>query len=351
MPDWASSRQMLGVLIKDMPRYLPALYGAGKRYLALCNRNEVLLAAPDGDGYQCQFQWTSDLHAPKVWPNLGVRLMRRALRDHPIERREAPISRSRAPEVTFIIGHRGLDRLPHLFATLESIAGQRNVAVECIVVEQDVVSHLSGRLPAWVQHVFSPPPSAAMPYCRSWAFNIGARQARAELLVLHDNDILVPADYTASALTRARAGFDVIALMRFGFYLGAEQTANVFAGQALATDEAPETILQNICGGGTVAIRRDAYWRIGGMDEGFVGWGGEDDEFWERAQTLTLWSYGCLPYVHLWHPKQPEKDDRARATHARFLRMTEIAPARRIAALRALPCGQASGPAGWIEAP
>ena len=64
-------RALLGVLLKDLPRYLPALAGSDAGYLTLCNRLERLELAPDGSGYRCDWRWTSDLHAPKVLPVLG----------------------------------------------------------------------------------------------------------------------------------------------------------------------------------------------------------------------------------------------------------------------------------------
>ena len=54
-------------------------------------------------------------------------------------------------------------------------------------------------------------------------------------------------------------------------------------------------------------LLRPFFDKLGGMDEGFVGWGGEDVEFWDRAQTLPVWNYGYMPLVHLWHEPQPGK--------------------------------------------
>lgn len=343
----APVRPLLGVLIKDLPRYMPALWGGGDRYVALCNRNEALQAAPDGIGYRCEWQWTSDLHAPKVMPGLGARLMRLALRDHPVRFSDAPPEYGGLPEVSFIIGHRGLGRLPHLLKTLESIAGQSDVAIECIVVEQEVEACLGARLPGWVRLVHTPPPTPEMPFCRSWAFNVGARHARGQLLVLHDNDLLMSADYAARSLSRIRAGFDVVNLKRFGFYLTEAHTQEVFAENSVVTIRPPGSIVQNLLGGGSVAIAREAYLRIGGMDEGFVGWGGEDNEFWERAMTLRVWSYGCLPYVHMWHPAQAGKYQSENPTLARYRQLSGLDAAKRIVALGSTPSGEVSGPTGW----
>ncbi len=340
-------RALIGVLLKDLPRYLPALAGSGAGYLALCNRTERLERAPDGSGYRCDWQWTSDLHAPKVLPVLGRWLMKCALADHPIRCLPQPEKLSDNPEASFIIGHRGMERLPHLMAALESIAGQMDAAFECIVVEQETESQLAGKLPAWVRHIHTPPPVPGMPYCRSWAFNVGARHARGRMLILHDNDILVPADYASRHLARVSQAYEVINLKRFIFFLGAATTSAIFENRTLLDNLMPDSIMQNAEGGGSIAITRTAFERIGGMDESFIGWGGEDNEFWERAQTCKVWPYGYLPLVHLWHPSQPGKYQGENPTLRHYRELSSIPAAARVGRQVTLGHGDMAGPHGY----
>jgi GT2 family glycosyltransferase len=339
---------LVGVLLKDLMRYCSKLKALDASYLSICNRQESVEPSPDGSGYRCAWQWTSELHAPKVLPFLGRWLMKRALADHPIRCLSQPECIPEQPEVSFIIGHRGSARLPHLLATLESIAGQEGVSVECLVVEQDVQAHLLGHLPAWVRYLHTPPPTPNLPYCRAWAFNVGVRQARGPILVLHDNDMLVPADYAARILYHIRQGYAVANLKRFIFYLSETHSLRVFTRAASLTAQAPETIVQNLEAGGSVAITREEYERIGGFDEAFVGWGGEDNEFWERAQTLKVWPYGYLPLVHLWHPGQPGKYQPNNPTLLRHRKLSEIPANERIARLHTLIQGEMTGPQGWM---
>ena len=342
-----TGKTLLGVLVKDWHRYRRALDAESPTYLTLCNRYERLEAAPDGSGYRCDWRYTSDLHAPKHLPSLGLKLLRRALADHPIRRLPEPHTMPASPDLSFIIGHRGMERLPHLLATLESIAGQEGANVECLVVEQDQQAYLPGHLPVWVRHLHTPPLTPDLPYCRAWAFNVGVRQARGSVLVLHDNDMLVPTDYAARILQHVRQGYEVLNLKRFIFYLSKAHSQRVFAGTAELTAQAPETIVQNLEAGGSVAITRAAYECIGGFDESFIGWGGEDNEFWERAQTLTVWPYGYLPLVHLWHPSQPGKYQADNPTLRRHRQLAEIPAGERIAGLRARIQGEMTGPQGW----
>lgn len=334
------TRERSGVLLLDWRRYMKATESPGGDWVGLCNRYERLLPAPDGRGVLCDWPWSSELHAPKLFPGLGRRLMLRAFSDYPIALQDgpAPSSMSEPPQVSFIIGHRGTARLPHLLLTLQSIAAQCDVRFECIVVEQSLTPEVKSALPSWVRYIHTPLPYADMPYCRSWTFNVGAKAARGGLLVLHDNDMLIPRAYAAQLLAAAGKGYEVINLKRFVFYLKKQHSLRVFSQGASLNEEPPETIVQNLEGGGSVAIDRDAYFAIGGFDEQFIGWGGEDNEFWERAKTRAVWPYAYLPIVHLWHEAQPGK----RAVNGNGLytadlieRQAAIPPEVRIEELRA----------------
>jgi hypothetical protein len=337
------SRNLAGVLIKDWPRYRRALRARDSVYLGICNRNERLELAPDGQGYRCDWQWTSDLHAPKYLAVLGRRLMKRALADHPVRGVHSPEKPTDPPDVSFVIGHRGQQRLPHLLLTLQSIAAQRDVSFECIVVEQSAAPEVKELLPSWVRYIYTPLPYADMPYCRAWAFNTGARGARSGALVLHDNDILVPVDYAKAVVERFRDGYQVMNLKRFIFYLNqADSNRAVFSG-AFTAEATPLAIMQNALGG-TIAASREAYFSIGGFDESFVGWGGEDNEFWDRAQTLKVWPFGYLPMLHLWHAPQGEKHNGARETASLYEERSAIPVRDRIVELTARDFGNVTAP-------
>jgi len=328
-------RERLGVWIKDRWRYERALRAPSPAYLGLANRRESLKPAPDGLGWACDWTHTSVLHAPGVQPGLGRRLLRRCLADAPIARRPSParpLGPQEIPDLSVLIGHRGEQRLPLLLATLESLAAQRDVRLECLVIEQDDEPRIAASLPTWVRHVHAPPHTPGAAYNRSHTFNVGARHARGSVLLLHDNDMLVPVGYGQRVLERIDRGFEVVNPKRFVFYLQQDRSEAVRQGGSPA-DGPAGTIVQNLEAGGSMAIRADTYRAIGGMDETFVGWGGEDNEFWDRCLTRPTWIWGYEPIVHLWHPSQPHKlrSDNPNLARAREL-MAQPAD-RRIAAL------------------
>jgi hypothetical protein len=215
------------------------------------------------------------------------------------------------------------------------------VAVECIVVEQSAEPGIADRLPDWVRYVHTPAPPA-MPYSRAWAFNVGARMARGALLVLHDNDMLLPRRYAAEALAVRREGFEVMNLKRFVFYLGKRASARVMAGSPVAGR--PGRVIQNLEGGGSVAVDRAAFFALGGFDESFVGWGGEDNEFWGRSAIRAVWSWGYLPVVHLSHDHQPEKGRTDRPTAALLDARSRIPAEERVRELTSRSFGRVDGP-------
>jgi GT2 family glycosyltransferase len=321
-----SLRHRLGALIYDWPRFLRHV--AFGDWMLMRNRRETIVT--DGRGVRCEWEYTTDLHIAEVYPSTGRALMRRALRRWPIVLRDAP-ARTENPKVSFLIGHRGLERLPNLLATLRSIAGQ-DVAVECIVVEQSATREIEGALPSWVRYLHTPV-AGDLAYCRAATFNAAVRMARGEVLIAHDNDMLVPARYAAEVLARANEGWRFIDPKRFIFYLDERDSRALFDGGRLRDDRAA-TVVQNLKGG-SIGVTREAYLAIGGFDEEFVGWGGEDNEFWERAHAHgRVYEYGYLPLVHLWHRAQPGKHDSEAPAVRRYYDVRAIAAEERIARLR-----------------
>ena len=329
-------KQKLGALILDWPRFEWALR---TNWLMVRNRNEHLHASREGRGFACQWQWTSDLHITGVFPALGRRLMMRAMQEWPITFADRPAQDAGDIQISFVIGHRGKERAPHLLATLATIAAQQGVRFECIVVEQSVQSEVRDFLPTWVRYLHTPISEPQMPYCRSWTLNAGAKIAKGKVLVLHDNDMLVPQAYASEIWARSLAGYEGINLKRFVFYLTEQHSRTVVSDFELGLADAPDAVVQNLEAGGSVAMTRSAFMALGGYDESFVGWGGEDNEFWERAQTRRFWHYAYLPIVHLWHPAQPRKQDPANPNSRRHVERSAIPPEQRIRELAARPFG------------
>ena len=336
-----SCRTVLGTLLYDWPRFFGCLISR-QGWSRMRNRQDVLRRSSEGAGIQCNWEYTRPLHLCSIFPRTGIQLLRAALREYPIHFASEPacaVTREERPAVSFIIGHRGLERLPLLLLTLRSIAAQQGVSFECIVVEQDHETRIRDHLPPWVRYLHAPLAEAGQPFSRSRALNAGAALARGRLLIFHDNDLLIPAQYAEEGWRLFQAGYEVIQMKRFIFYRS-------ILGEAERDPLAPggpwtvELVLENALAGGSLAVARDVFVAIGAFDEEFVGWGGEDNEFWDRCLTRKVWPFGFLPLVHLWHAPQEGKravNGMGAQTFELTLQRRAMAPETRIAELKVRP--------------
>jgi GT2 family glycosyltransferase len=183
--------------------------------------------------------------------------------------------------------------------------------------------------------VHAPPDDPAAPFGKSKAYNVGVAHARAPVLVLHDGDVLVPMHYAREVRAKVADGFEAVDLKRYVFYLSEAHTARLLRGESTALDEPPEKVVQNLGAATTIAVTRAAFEAIGGFDEEFLGWGGEDLEFWERARTRKPYDYTYLPFIHLWHAPQPEKNPDKKTPGMRlYSRLSALPIEERIRALK-----------------
>jgi hypothetical protein len=231
--------------------------------------------------------------------------MQRALQDWPIAFADAP-TRSLGPRVSFIFAHGGRERLSQLQQTIRSVFAQTQVDIECVVIDQSRVP-LAGEMPPYVVYRHLAKEHVPPGWHKAWAFNVGARISSGEILIFQDGDICVPQRYASEVVrTISGEGYEAASLQRFLFYLDPPATRYALSRGHFDLRRYPKRVYQN-WKGGTIAVRRDVFLALGGFDEGFVDWGGEDDEFYDRCGTVRHCRYGFLPFVHLWHPSQPDR--------------------------------------------
>jgi len=313
VPGWAWFRRQLtrwrrpvGAMLFDCPRYTWALMPY-HGWIRARNRNEQRISG--ARGIMISGGMSSSLAACESLPFLGRWLMSRAIREWPFSFSDTPVV-SGAPRISFVIPHRGRDREPLLRATIATIFAQEDVPVECIVVEQSPVRELYD-LPAGVKYVHLNHSGDPQPWRKSWAFNQGVAAASAPIVICHDSDILVPRRYAAEIAGLFASGtVEVAHLQRFLFYLDSPASQKILR-ERMVQPVVPEQVRQD-WQGGTLAITRDAYAMIGGFDERFSGWTGEDREFFDRCRALKQSVDGYLPFIHLWHQPQEQKHGEAR---------------------------------------
>ncbi|MFH9294108.1 glycosyltransferase [Streptomyces sp. NPDC017520] len=228
--------------------------------------------------------------------------------DHPVD--AAVVIPFRAPDDA-------TGRVHNLAAVLNALADQSHPRdrYRVIVVESD-------SRPRWRDlfadacdaYVFAPDHGR---FNKSWTVNVGVvHGARpAELLCVLDGDILVDRDFVGRAVERfARPGTQ--AHWPFEDMLFLDPSASSRAVRARCLDGAPEPGQDRLRGvvlrrppGGCVWLREDLFTRIGGMDERFCGWGGEDQDFVWRAERYGPMDRHGDPLVHLHHDRAAHRGD------------------------------------------
>ena len=205
-------------------------------------------------------------------------------------------------------GGPGSDRRANLDAVLAWL--WRSPAIEVIVVEQDAYPRLEGPLPHPAARVVFA--YHAGPFAKAWGLNVGARLSEGGVLLFGDADVIVPggleqaASICASRVQVVKPYRELVDLTPDETALVREQGEDAPVRRDATTPRNRDAIGERLvlCGG-WFAIRRDAFAAIGGFDERFVGWGGEDDAMTIKVERTRLATCELEPGPawHLWHPR------------------------------------------------
>lgn len=202
-------------------------------------------------------------------------------------------------------------RAGNLAAVLAWLASQ-NLA-QVIVVEQDASPTLPARIgQAQVVQAYN-----AGPFNKGWGLNLGVRHSTQPLLAFGDADTFCLS--LPQAVAAAQAGAPVVRPFTGIVDLDEASSAAIRANPGLMagtvagarpTSRAAQSEHSPLCGG-LFLIRNHFFTLLGGWDERFLGWGGDDDAMTIKVRraaipALTLPSHDGF---HLHHsratPAQP----------------------------------------------
>jgi hypothetical protein len=212
-------------------------------------------------------------------------------------------------------------RLRNTVATLQCLQDQTldRRRYRIIVVEQSG-RPLNHDLVAPLADVYLHAPNDG-PYNRSWAHNVGvvhgdAEQARA--LCFLDADMLIARDLLERAARRLWTG-NAPAVLPYTrcVYLDPVSSARAieqrFGGAADADPRTLHGYQLFPSMGGCILVRPEAFWKIGGFDERYAGWGDEDNDFFWRLGGADQIPSLDGSMLHLHHPRPVMETNGVRA--------------------------------------
>jgi GT2 family glycosyltransferase len=197
----------------------------------------------------------------------------------------------RGDNVCIAIGHRNStpDRLSNTKTVIDyykSIAPN----AEVMLIEQDATPALQETLRKDVRYVHAYNKGS---YNRSWAFNIAAKLTDRPVLFCMDNDVLLKSHTFYHAVNEKVGSGEFEIYKPYWWFLDLPlKRTHEFKNNGFKFQWADNT-LHIRCPhiywmmGGCVCVNRKKFLEIGGYNEKFRGWGGEDDEFSIRARALA----------------------------------------------------------------
>lgn len=173
---------------------------------------------------------------------------------------------------------------------------------EVLIVEQASPEVHKFEPKPYVKHIVLPAQEKG--FNKSWAMNVAAKQASTDHLVFLDVDMIFDKTY-----------FDKIVRFKSGHqYFTCWQYIVTMPGK----DNPISRLISKdiLTAGGAFFIDRRFFWRAGGMNENYFGYGGEDNDLWVRVNSLlgsrTSHNIPFMPYAlghwyHDWAAPSPDR--------------------------------------------
>jgi GT2 family glycosyltransferase len=210
-------------------------------------------------------------------------------------------SASDVPSISYIVPFRDQNRTDAILTVINNIRGQLYPNIEIVAVEQDAAEKLSlSKLgPAVKVHIGV---KGNKDFNKSKAFNAGVATCSHSKMILHDADTMALADYTS----KVSESLDINESAFLGgkvLYTSRQSADKVMANKQVDKNTVCERAVDYF-EGGSVGILKSAYWKVGGFNEEFWGYGCEDCDFYARISNATRFLESRdEPFLHLWHPR------------------------------------------------
>jgi hypothetical protein len=235
----------------------------------------------------------------------------------PVNRPAADPDAELAVVIPFRDRNPGRGRLRNLLASLLALGDQSypRERYRLVVVESDERPRHRELIEGLVDtYLFAP---NAGTFNKSWAVNVGVVNAAdaAEAVCILDADVLTDGDFIARNAERfRRRGTAGHLTFRNMFCLSETASSSAIRqrlvqGAAMPDTETLRGFVMRRPPGATVWARTGTFQLIGGMDERFEGWGGEDNDFVYRMDINSAFDSYDDWLLHMHHPPSSYIDE------------------------------------------
>jgi len=193
--------------------------------------------------------------------------------------------------------------------------------IEVLLVEQDRTPRVTiETLPSNCTHYFV---YNEGPFNKAWGLNVGFKYSCGTVVGFGDADLVINAATLTACYDWCSSEFEAVKPYDQLVDLTPEESRSVldgdwnFKASRNGLQQNREGIGEYVCFcGGIFLMRRGVYEELGGLDERFLGWGGEDDAMTAKLSRLAKHCAVARNRIayHLWH----ERSTSSRYLHSHY---------------------------------
>lgn len=205
------------------------------------------------------------------------------------------------PSISYVIPFRDIGRSKCVELVINNIRAQKYPNIQIILAEQDQTKKMKDI--QCIDNIFIKNWIDNMQFCKSAAFNNGVFTSKYNKIILHDADMIVRSDYT-KMISELLDNYESVHIGKNVCYMNNKSTDNIISIKSINFENIESDRLVNYYEGGSLAILKNSYFRIGGFCEDFIGYGNEDTEFYKRmVENTKSFTERSIDLFHLWHDR------------------------------------------------
>jgi GT2 family glycosyltransferase len=209
---------------------------------------------------------------------------------------------SNVQSISVIIPIRDVGRTGSANTVISCLKAQKFPDIEIIVVEQDSDRRFDFKPSNPIKYVFVGNSKPNQEFNKSKAFNKGVLISNHNKIIMHDADIIIQANYirTIFGLLDAYESCHIGARV---LYIDTTSTTKLAQTGKIGKDYTCERAV-GYFEGGSIACRKDTFFKVGGFNEAFEGYGCEDCDFFTRLKDHSrFYSQRSIDMLHMWHSR------------------------------------------------